>query len=149
MNIVLHEDVKGLGYRGDIVKVAIGYARNFLLPRGIGKLASPAQVAKAEKLKAERVTQHAEVAENADRVAKQLEGKSVSFRRKVSSGNKLFGGISAQDIADALLEQVKIEIDKSQIHLEGGHIKTVGEHTADIHLHEGKHAQITVMIEKE
>jgi large subunit ribosomal protein L9 len=147
MNIVLHEDVKGLGYRGDIVKVAIGYARNFLLPRGIGKIATPAQVGKAEKLKAERVTQHAEVAENAERIAKELEGKSVSFSRKVSGGTKLFGGISEHDIADALLEQAKIEIDKSQIRLEGGHIKTVGEHTADIHLHEGKHARIKVIVE--
>ncbi len=149
MNVVLQQDIKGLGFNGDVVNVAIGYARNFLIPRGIGVFATPAQVKKSEKIRSERVARHEEIIKNAKVVADKLEGIILTFARKVSKGDKLFGGVSESDIATALVEQAKFEIDKSQIRLGDGHIKTIGEHKVDVHLYEGKHVTITVQVAAE
>lgn len=149
MNVVLKQDIKGLGYNGDVVKVAIGYARNFLIPQGLGVFATPAEVKKSEQVRSERIARHEEVVKNAKAIADKLEGTTLTFARKVSKGDKLFGGVSESDIATALLEQAKTEIDKSQVHLSEGHLKTLGEHQVDVHLYEGKHVTITVQIEAE
>jgi large subunit ribosomal protein L9 len=149
MNVILKQDVKHLGFSGDIVEVAIGYARNFLIPNRLATVATPAEQKQAEQVRAERVAKKDEIMQNAEKIAKDLDGKTVSFTKKVSSGNKLFGGISEIDVAEAVKEQLKIEIDKSQIKIDGGHIKTIGEHKVDIHLFEGKHLQITAEVKSE
>lgn len=149
MNIVLKQDVKGLGFSGDIVRVAIGYARNFLIPQGIGVLATLQEIDRSKQIRAERIAKHDEIIKHADTIAKKLEAVTLEFKRKASRGTKLFGGIGESDIAEALLQQGKVEIDKSQIHLTDGHIKTTGEHTVDIHLYEGKHVQVKINVTAE
>ena len=148
MNVVLTQDVKHLGFAGDIVDVAVGYARNFLIPRGSAVVATPAEVKRAEKLRAERMARREEIVQRADEIAEQLKNTALRFAKKVSSGDKLFGGISEADIAQALANQAKVEIEKSHIHMTG-HIKTLGEHTVDVHLYEGKHVPVTVVVEEE
>lgn len=148
MNVVLTKDIKNLGFAGDVVRVAIGYARNFLIPQGSAVEATPAEIERAEKIKADRIARHEEIVKNADAVAKKLEDTVLTFARKVSSGEKLFGGVSTEDIAEALTTQAKVELEKSHVHMKG-HIKTLGKHTVDIHLYEGKHVAITVVVEEE
>ncbi len=148
MNVVLKQDIKGLGFSGDVVKVALGYARNYLIPQGFAVFATPAEVQRSEKVRAERVKRHEEVVKNAEAIAKELEGITLTFARKVSKGDHLFGGVSESDIAEALQAQAKVEIDKSQVHLEE-HIKTTGEHSADVHLYEGRHVTVQVVVEPE
>ncbi len=149
MNVVLKDDIKGLGLSGDVVKVALGYARNFLIPNGFASYATPAEVKKSESVRAERIAKHDEMVKNLEGVAAKLESVELSFTRKVSKGDKLFGGVSEADIAEALLQQAKVEIDKSQVHLTDGHIKTIGEHPVDVHLYEGRHVTVTVKVEAE
>lgn len=148
MEVVLLQNVKHVGFAGDIVKVALGYARNFLLPNGLASIATPTEKAKAEEIKANRVAKQEEIQKNADEVAKKLEASTITLKRKVSSGDKLFGGVSEIDLAEAILDQAKVDLDKSHIHLHG-HLKTVGEHKVDVHLYEGKHVSISVVIEAE
>lgn len=146
MNVILTKDVKNIGFTGDVVKVAIGYARNFLIPSGSAKEATPAEMKKAEDVRASRVARHEEIIKNADKIAEKLSSTKIVITRKVSSGTKLFGGVSESDIASAIQTQAKVELEKSHVHLSKGHLKTVGEHTVDVHLYEGKHAKILVEI---
>jgi len=146
MNVVLTKDVKNIGFAGDIVKVAVGFARNFLIPNGLGKEATPAEMKKAEQVRASRVARHEEIVKNSDKIAEKLMATKISIARKVSSGIKLFGGVSESDIASAIHDQAKVELEKSHVHLSHGHLKTVGDHTVDVHLYEGKHVKIVVEI---
>ncbi len=146
MNVILTKDVKNIGSAGDLVKVAVGFARNFLIPSGSAKEATAAEMKKAEEIRKNRIVRHAEIVKNADKIAEKLTANKIVISRKVSSGIKLFGGVSELDIAVALQEQTKVELEKSHIHLSKGHLKTIGDHTVDVHLYEGKHAKITVEI---
>jgi large subunit ribosomal protein L9 len=149
MNVVLLQDVKPLGFTGDVIFVKKGYGRNFLIPNGFATEANPLEIKRAEKIKAERIASHEEIVKNADAISKKLDGKVVILSGKVSKENKLFGGFSKENIAEAIEEQEKVKIDKSNIHLKGGHIKTLGEHAVDVHLYEGKHVTIRIRVKKE
>jgi len=149
MNLVLQKDVKNLGFAGDVVSVAVGYARNFLIPKGFAIEATPTEIERAEKIRAERIAKREEIAKNAEKIAEKLKNIVVKIARKVSGGTKLFGGVSESDIADALKDQAKIELDKSHIHLKNGHLKTLGEHSVDIHLHGDTHATVVIEIVEE
>jgi large subunit ribosomal protein L9 len=146
MNIVLLQDVKHVGFAGDIADVAIGYARNFLIPKGLATEATPSEIQKAEQLRKKRIVKHEEIVANADKIAEKLNEATITLTRKVSSGDHLFGGVSENDIAEAIKEQCKVEIDKSHVHLEGGHIRNTGDHIVDVHLYEGKHIKIDVKV---
>ncbi len=149
MNVILTKDIKKLGYAGDIIDVAVGYARNFLVPQGLATEATPLEIKKSEAVRAERVAKHEEIIANADKIAEKINEKTITLTGKVSSGEKLFGGFSTADIAAAIADQLKVEVDKSHISLEGGHIKTLGDHVVDVHLYEGKHVKIDVKVEAE
>lgn len=146
MNIVLLQDVKHVGFAGDVAEVAIGYARNFLIPQGLATEATPSEVKKAEELREQRIVKHEEIVANAEKIAEKLDQATITLARKVSSGDHLFGGVSESDIVEAVKEQCKLEIDKSHVHIDGGNIRTTGDHIVDIHLYEGKHVKIDVKV---
>jgi len=149
MQIVLLSNVKDLGFTGDIVNVAIGYAQNFLVPRGLAEFATPTAVAEAAQKKSDRVKKHDEIVAKSEEILKSLDSCILTFTRKVSSKGKLFGGISETEVIDALRDQQKIEIDTSHVHFAHGHPKTIGDHQVDVHLCEGKHASVTLRIAAE
>lgn len=147
MKVLLEQDVKGTGKKGEIVNVSDGYARNFLLPR---RLASPADAsavnaANIQKSAAQHRKFQAGVA--ARETAKQLEGAAVTVTAKVGESGRLFGAIAGKEIAAALLEQRGLTIDKKKISLSEP-IRALGEYTAKISLYEGTNAIIKVIVKE-
>lgn len=144
MKIILKKDVESVGRAGDLVNVSDGYARNFLIPRGLGIEASSKsmKVLKNEMDIVERRVQKEKKA--AQSMVERLEGVTCNIFRKVGQQDKLFGSVSTKDIGDALREQ-GIEIDKRNILLEEP-IKSLGEFSVKIKLHSGISADIKVVV---
>jgi large subunit ribosomal protein L9 len=147
MEVILKEDVAKLGSRGDVVKVAEGFGRNYLLPRKLAIEASHSNKAVIEQMKAATVRRTAKEKSSAEVLAKQLEGVSVSFQRKTGEHDQLFGSVTSGDIADALAKK-GFELDRRKIQVHEP-LKTVGEFTVPIKLHKDVTAHLRVVIEKE
>ncbi|MBW2557752.1 MAG: 50S ribosomal protein L9 [Deltaproteobacteria bacterium] len=144
MRIILKKDVESVGKAGDLVNVSDGYARNFLIPRGLGIEASSKNM-KALKNEIETTARRAtKEKEAAQSMVERLEGVTCTISRKVGQQDKLFGSVSTKDIGDALREQ-GIEIDKRNILLEDP-IKSLGEFSVKIKLHSGISADIKVVV---
>ncbi len=147
MEVILKEDVPKLGSRGDVVKVAEGYGRNFLLPRKLAIEANSANKAVIEQMKAASVRRSAKEKHEAEALAKQFEGLSVSFQRRSGENDQLFGSVTSSDIADAL-EKKSFHIDRRKIQLHEA-LKAVGEFAVPVKLHKDVTAHVQVIIQKE
>jgi len=147
MEIILREDVDKIGARGTLVKVADGYARNFLLPK---RLAVPATDANKKIVEQEReayLRREAKDKGESEDLAKLLIGVTLTFRQKVGENNHLFGSVTAKDIADAL-EAQKFQVERRKVQLEEP-IRTVGEHDVAVRLHRDVTTHIKVVVEPE
>ncbi|MGA3370733.1 MAG: 50S ribosomal protein L9 [Terracidiphilus sp.] len=133
MEVILKEDVVNLGHRGDLVKVADGYGRNFLLPRKLALQATAANKAVVEQMKAAAARRSATEKALAEQMAVKLEPVVLDFTRKSGEAGHLFGSVTSADIA-AALEAKGFEVDRRKIQLDEP-IKTVGEHTVAIKLY--------------
>jgi len=131
MIIILLKDVKGTGKTGEVVKVNDGYARNLLIPKGFAMEATEGNVRSLEKQKSIAEGKKAEELSKAKELAETIGSLSVNIKTKSGEGGKLFGSITSKDIAEALKEQHKIDIDKKKI-LMANPIKTAGETTVEI-----------------
>jgi large subunit ribosomal protein L9 len=147
MKVILRQDVEKLGKAGDVVKVAAGYGRNYLIPKRFAIEATPGNIKIAE---IERLTQarrdHREK-ESATILARDIVKLTVTIQRKAGEGGSLYGSVTALDIADFLVTH-KIDIDKRKIQLEEP-IKTVGEYQVPIRLHREVTVPIRVVVEPE
>src|SRR5947207_6946798 len=147
MEVILKEDVAKLGSRGDVVKVAEGYGRNFLLPRKLAIEASAGNKKVIEQMRAASVRRSAKEKAQAEELAKQFDGLSVSFQRKSGENDQLFGSVTSGDIAEAL-ERKGFNVDRRKLQLHEP-LKSVGEFTIPIKLHKEVTAHLKVVIEKE
>ena len=147
MEVILKEDVPKLGNRGDVLKVAEGYGRNFLLPHKLAIEANDANKAVIGQMKAASVRRSAKEKSEAEALAKQFEGLDVSFTRKSGENDQLFGSVTSGDIADAL-EKKSFHIDKRKIQVHEP-LKTIGEFTIPIKLHKDVTTHLKVVIGKE
>jgi large subunit ribosomal protein L9 len=147
MEVILKEDVAKLGTRGDVVKVAEGYGRNFLLPRKMAIEASAGNKKVIEQMKAANVRRSAKEKNQAEELSKQFDGVSVSFTRKSGDNDQLFGSVTSGDIADAL-EKKSFHIDRRKIQIHEP-LKTLGEFTIPVKLHKDVTAHLKVVIEKD
>ena len=147
MEVILKEDVVKLGSRGDVVKVAEGYGRNFLLPRKLAIEASDGNKKVIDQMRGAAVRRSAKEKTQAEELSKQFDGLSVSFQRKSGENDQLFGSVTSGDIADAL-EKKAFNIDRRKIQLHEP-LKTVGEFTIPVKLHKDVTAHLKVVIEKE
>ena len=147
MEVILKEDVAKLGSRGDVVKVADGYGRNYLLPRKLAIEASAANKAVIEQMKAAAVRRSAKEKTQAEELAKQFDGLSVSFQRRSGEHDQLFGSVTSGDIAEALAKK-SFDLDRRKIQLHEP-LKTLGELTVPIRLHRDVTTHLKVIIEKE
>jgi len=147
MEVILKEDVAKLGTRGDVVKVAEGYGRNYLLPRKLAIEASKGNKAVIEQMKAASVRRSAKEKAQAEELSKQFDGLSVSFERKAGEQDHLFGSVTSGDIADALAKK-GFDVDRRKIQLHEP-LKTVGEFAVPVKLHKDVTAHLKVVIEKE
>lgn len=134
MEVILLEDVKSLGKKGDKVKVNDGYARNFILKKKLGVEATAKNLndLKLQKANEEKIKQ--EIYEEAQAFAKELEGKTVELKLKAGEGGRTFGSVSAKEIAVAAKEQLGFELDKKKFHLPEA-IKNFGTYNVPIKLH--------------
>ena len=145
MQIILLEKVVNLGGLGDVVKVKDGYARNFLIPQGKAKRATPAALAEFEVKRAELEKAQAEKLAACQAQAEKLSGLMVQITRKAGMDGRLFGSVSNFDVAEALAAQGH-EIEKSAIRMPDGPLKTIGDFPLDIALHTDVIAQVTVSV---
>jgi large subunit ribosomal protein L9 len=148
MEVILKEDVAKLGSRGDVVKVADGYGRNYLLARKLAIEATPANKSVIDQMKAASVRRSAKEKEQAEQLAKQFDGVKLTFERRAGEQDHLFGSVTAQDIATALEGKGFHNVDRRKIHL-GEPLKALGEFTVPIKLHKEVTATVQVEIKKE
>jgi large subunit ribosomal protein L9 len=145
MKIILTDEVRGLGTRGDVVEVKNGYARNFLLPQGLAFLANAAntrRLAEEKKRYDERVMKEKTVAE---KVAAQMNGLRLTLVKKAGEGDVLYGSVTSGEIADLLAEK-GIEVDRRRIALEEP-IKRLGEHQVHVKLHRDVTVPVTIEVQ--
>ena len=147
MQIILQEDVEKLGTRGEVVEVAPGYARNYLLPHKLALEASPANIKRLEKIRITLSKRAATEKDAAEQQAALLNNVTVKFARKAGETDQLFGSVTSADLAEALAAQ-GFEIDKRRIVLDEP-IKIVGESAVTIKLVHDVTAQFKVVVEKE
>lgn len=147
MEVILKEDVPKLGSAGEVVKVAEGYGRNFLLPRKLAIEATTANKAVIVQMKAASLRRAAKEKGNAEAQAKLLEAVSLVFVRRAGELDQLFGSVTSSDIA-AALEKQGLTIDRRKIELEHP-LKTVGDYNVPIHLHKDVRPTIKVAVKKE
>lgn len=147
MEVILREDVEKIGSRGAVVKVADGYARNFLLPK---RLAVPATDSNKKIVEQEReayVRREAKEQGDAQELGRLMSNVTLTFRQKVGENNQLFGSVTAKDIADAL-EAQKFHIERRKVQLDEP-IRTLGEHQVTLRLHRDVSTPIKVVVEAE
>ena len=145
MKVILLEDVKTLGKKGEIVNVNDGYARNFILPKKLGMEATSKNLndLKLQKANEEKVAQ--EILQEAKELAVKLEAGKVEVSIKVGEGGRTFGSVSSKEIAAAVKEQMGYDIDKKKIQLKDA-IKGLGEHGVPVKLHPKVTAELKVIV---
>jgi len=147
MEIILREDVEKLGNRGDVVKVAAGYARNFLLPKKLAVAATDANKKIVEQERQAHLRREARAIGESQDLAKLLATVTLTISRKAGENDQLFGSVTAADVSDALAAQ-KYVIERRKIALDEP-IKTLGEHKVPVRLHRDVTAEVTVNVTKE
>lgn len=147
MEVILKEDVPKLGHRGEVVKVAEGYGRNFLLPKRLAIEATAGNRAVIDQMKVSAERRSAREKSDAEGLSKQLEGATLSFTRKAGEQDHLFGSVTNVDIAEALASQ-GFTVDRRKIQLDEP-IKNLGEFAVTIKLHRDITAQVKVVVAKE
>lgn len=147
MKVILKQDVEKLGKSGDVVKVAPGYGRNYLIPRKLALEATPGNIKMAEMERVARARRDHREKEAATLLAREIVKLTATIRRKAGEGGSLYGSVTAMDVADFLVAH-KIDIDKRKIQLDEP-IKTVGEYQVQIRLHREVTVPIKVIVEPE
>jgi len=145
MQIILLEKITNVGNLGDVVKVKDGYARNFLIPQGKAKRATPENLAAIEARRAELEAAAGERLANAQSLAEKLEGSTLRVAQKAGVDGRLFGSVTNVDIVQALKAQ-GVEIEKAMVRMPSGPLKQVGEHPVTVALHTDVAAHITVNV---
>jgi len=146
MEVILLKEVKRLGKPGDVKRVAEGYARNYLIPRGLAVVATPAarkQVAeRAKALEAEETTEKAQ----AERLAAKMSGVELAFKVKAGEGGRLYGSVTNADVAEKLAQEIHATVDKRKVSLPEP-IKELGDYSVEVKLYAGVTATVKVTLE--
>ena len=147
MEVILREDIDNLGNRGDVVKVAPGYARNFLLPKRLAVAATEANKKIVEQERQAHLRKEAKLKSEAEDLSKLLTGVSVTITQKAGENDQLFGSVTSKDVADALAAK-NFTIDRRKVQLDEP-IKQLGEYKVPVRLHKDVTAEVTVVVAKE
>lgn len=148
MQVILLEEVKSLGKKGDIVNVNDGYARNFILPKKLGLEATPKNLNDLKLKKAAELKQQQEILDKATELAKNIEAGKVTLKIKAGEGGKTFGSISSKEIAGAIKEQMGYDVDKKKLQMPNP-IKNIGTYTIAVKLHPKVTAELKVNVDAE
>jgi large subunit ribosomal protein L9 len=145
MQLILLQDVDNVGLRGDVVDVARGYARNFLLPRRLAEEATPARLGELEKRESHRARHQAATTDQAGEIQKALEQAELRFEMKAGPTGSLFGSVTATDIADELWEKHKVRVDRRKIELPQP-IKQVGRYAIAVNIFEDVQGEVATLV---
>ncbi len=146
MDIILLEDVRNLGQRGEVVRVKPGFARNYLLPRGSALEATRANKAYFDQKRKKIDAKHAELRSEAAEIAAEIASKTIKIAKRVGEKETLYGSVTAADVAEQL-ERKGVSVDKRRIGLGGvAGLKTLGDHTVTIDLHPEVVAELVVSV---
>ncbi|MCB1284114.1 MAG: 50S ribosomal protein L9 [Microthrixaceae bacterium] len=145
MKLVLRDNVDGLGKRGDVVEVAPGYARNYLVPRGMAIVANDGIEAQAEAMRRSAALKDSRDREQAEDVAKGLVSRTITIKARAGSGGKLFGSITQTEIVAAIADQAGIEIPRKAVRLDE-HIKNTGDHSVQVRLHHDVEFPVSIQV---
>src|SRR5712691_6454072 len=145
MKVILTEEIRGLGTRGDVVNVKEGYARNYLLPKNLAREATPGNLKSVEQERKKWALLASKEKDVAQKAATSVQGMKITVQKRVGENGQLFGSVTANEIADAL-EAKGIDVDKRRIELAHA-IKSVGVHDVDVRLHRdvSTHIQVEVL----
>ncbi|MFO8068029.1 MAG: 50S ribosomal protein L9 [Bacteroidales bacterium] len=142
MEIILKEDIRNLGYKDDIIDVKPGYARNYLIPKGLAILAISSEKKKLAETIKQRAFKEDKIRKEAQALADKLQGINVKIGAKTGTSGKIFGSVTSLQIAEAIKNQFDIEVDRKKIMLDGDTVKEIGTYTATINLHKEIKAEI-------
>lgn len=145
MRVILNDHVPNLGERGDVLEVKPGYARNFLIPRGLAYEATPANVARFQAEQKRWEQRQAKEKASAAELAEKLSGVELIFTRRAGEGDTLYGSVTAADIAEALQSKGFV-VDRRKVALEQ-HIKRLGTYTVELHLHKDVRVPVRVHVQ--
>ena len=145
MEIILLEDIEGVGAKGDLANVSPGYARNYLLPKHLAEVANPGRLDDVRRLMEERKAREARTAEQAVTVAATLNKTVVTIGAHAGEGERLYGSVTNADIADAIWSARKVRVDKHKVRLDEP-IKSLGTFMVDIEVFEGVEASVKVIV---
>ena len=148
MKVILLESVKGLGQAGATVEVAAGHARNYLIPRGLAQEATPENLARVGAEHAKQAREEARRRQQAADAATRLDGGAVVVRARAGESGRLFGSVTAQEVAAAIRTQFGVEVDRRRLEVPET-LKTLGDHAVEVHLYPGTVVRITVRIDRE
>ncbi|MGR6837303.1 50S ribosomal protein L9 [Syntrophomonas erecta] len=148
MKVIFLEDVKGKGKQGEIKEVADGYARNYLLPKGLAVEATQTRVKENQEKKRRKQKQQEKEKTEALELKKKLEGKSIRIKARTGGGDKLFGAVTAKEIADTINEQLGIQIDKKKVDFKDP-IKHLGQYKIKLKIYPAIQTDIMVIVEAE
>ncbi len=144
MNVILMQDVKGLGKKGDFVSTSDGYARNFLFPRKLAMAANAQAMSELKNREASEKHRLAEELASAKELAARLEGKTIKLSARAGSSGKLFGSITAKVVAEQIEKEFNVELDKRKVAVED--IKSYGTYPVEVKLHGGVSASLYVLV---
>ena len=144
MEIILLQDVEKLGLRGDVVDVARGYARNYLLPRRLAEVATPARVAEIHRVEADRVRHEARSADQAEQIADILRTTVLRFEVRSGPTGSLFGSVTPSDVADEIWRTRKVRVDRRKIAMDP--IKRIGRYTVPIEVFQDVQAEVKTLV---
>lgn len=145
MKVILLEDVKSVGKKGELINTSDGYAKNFLFPKKLAVEATKSNLNDFELKQKSEAKRKKEELEQAQNMAKELENKTVTVKVKTGENGKLFGSVTNKEVAEEIVKQTGMQIDKKKVSI-GDPIKMVGERTAVIKLHPKVSAEITIKI---
>ena len=145
MKVLLRQDISGVGRRGDIVSVSSGHARNFLLPRGLAIAATEGAVVQATSMRRARDLREAADRESAQTIVAELAKRTIQVQAKAGSEGRLFGSVTATDIAQAVASQAGITLDRKSIEISSP-IRTVGDHSVTVELFAGITGTISLSV---
>jgi len=147
MKVILLQDVQGSGKKGELVNVSDGYAKNFLFKRGLAKEANAQNMAELKAAQAAQDRRRQQELESAQKMASEIGGKTIKISAKAGQNGKLFGAVTAKEVAEEVKRQLNVEVDRRRVTMDD--IKSYGTYEADIKLHTGVSAKVYVLVGEE
>ena len=144
MKVILNQDVKGLGKKGELVNASDGYAKNYLIPRKIASIADAAAMNELKNREASKAYQLAKEKENAENAARELDGKTIKISAKAGANGRLFGSVTSKEISEKIKELYDIDIDKKRIVTDD--IRSFGTYECTLKIYTGVTATVYIMV---